>query len=255
MSERFEAAVEALVSGDLEALRRLLGEDPELVHARSKLSHGATLLHYVAGNGVEPEREAIPENAVEVARLLLAAGAEADAAAAGSVRATPLAAVVASERAAAAGLQCALAAALLDHGAAVNGPRNDGAPLAGALGFGHTAVAELLARRGARVDNLVAAAGLGRLDLVEREFDASGRLRAETRPYLDVFGHAFSTPDDLLECSFFLACRHGRFAVAKFLLRHGVDVRELLDAGNGDGAPLPSEAIIDELLQRIRDEC
>ncbi|MBI4879197.1 MAG: hypothetical protein HY812_05995 [Planctomycetes bacterium] len=58
-----------MISGDLEALRWLLAADPALVHARSRKSHGATLLHYVAGNGIEPERETVPENAVEVARL------------------------------------------------------------------------------------------------------------------------------------------------------------------------------------------
>src|SRR5262249_55543507 len=50
---RFEAAVEAVVAGDVAALRSILAEHPELVLARSSRRHHATLLHYVAANGVE----------------------------------------------------------------------------------------------------------------------------------------------------------------------------------------------------------
>src|SRR5262249_9727775 len=76
---QFEAAVEAVVSGDIEALRSMLAEHPELVRARSTRRHHATLLHYVAANGVEGHRQRTPANAVEVAKLLLDAGAEVDA--------------------------------------------------------------------------------------------------------------------------------------------------------------------------------
>src|SRR5262245_37061789 len=69
---RFEAAVEAVVAGDTQALARLLGQHPELIRARSTIVtfhdppvHGATLLHYVAANGVEGFRQRTPPNAVE----------------------------------------------------------------------------------------------------------------------------------------------------------------------------------------------
>src|SRR4029079_14228007 len=64
----------------------LLGAPPELARARSTRithfdppAHRATLLHYVAANGVEGYRQVTPANAVDVARLLLQAGAEVDA--------------------------------------------------------------------------------------------------------------------------------------------------------------------------------
>src|ERR1700731_3630683 len=76
---RFEAAVEAVISGDVAALRSMLREDPELVRARSTRRHHATLLHYLGANGVEGERQKTPKNAVEVARILLDSGAEVDA--------------------------------------------------------------------------------------------------------------------------------------------------------------------------------
>ena len=40
--------------------------------------HRATLLHYVAANGVEDYRQTSPSNAVPVAEALLHAGAEVD---------------------------------------------------------------------------------------------------------------------------------------------------------------------------------
>src|SRR5439155_15305723 len=76
---RFEAAVEAVISGDVAQLRSILRENPELVRARSTRRHHATLLHYVGANGVEGGRQKTPENAVEVAKILLDAGAEVDA--------------------------------------------------------------------------------------------------------------------------------------------------------------------------------
>src|SRR5262249_11954020 len=57
---RFEAAVEAVISGDVAALRSMLHENPELVRARSTRGHHATLLHYVGANGVEGGRQKTP---------------------------------------------------------------------------------------------------------------------------------------------------------------------------------------------------
>jgi hypothetical protein len=63
---QFEAAADAVVNGDLATLERLLREDPELIRAHSTREHQATLLHYVAANGVEDFRQKTPPNAVEV---------------------------------------------------------------------------------------------------------------------------------------------------------------------------------------------
>src|SRR4030095_11282441 len=80
---RVESAVEAVVSGDALTLERLLRDDPDLVRARSTRvtphdppMHRATLLHYVGANGVEGYRQRTPPNAVEIATMLLRAGAE-----------------------------------------------------------------------------------------------------------------------------------------------------------------------------------
>src|SRR5580658_5402411 len=171
MEAGFEAAVEALIAGDLDILRPLLREYPELVHARSARPHRATLLHYIAANGVEEERQKTPLNAVEIARTLLDAGAEVDALAdMYDGQYATLSMLVSSCHPAKAGLQIALAETLLDFGASIEGTE-DGpwrSPLMTALAFGYGDTAEALAQRGASTDSLPAAAGLGRLGEAQR---------------------------------------------------------------------------------------
>ena len=75
----FEAAADAIVSGDLSSLEKLLSENPELARARSTREHRSTLLHYVSANGVEDFRQKTPKNIVEITKLLLNAGADVNA--------------------------------------------------------------------------------------------------------------------------------------------------------------------------------
>ena len=91
---RFESAVETVIDGEIDALASAIAADPALVHARSTRVthfdppvHRATLLHYVAANGVENFRQRTPGNAVAVARTLLDAGAAPDAVLAAAVTA------------------------------------------------------------------------------------------------------------------------------------------------------------------------
>jgi hypothetical protein len=167
----FESAVEAVVSGDLAALQSALARNPDLVRSRSTRIccfdppvHRATLLHYIAANGVEGDRQRTPANAVEIGHALLQAGSEPDAFAdLYGGHWTTLGLLVSSSHPAGAGLQVPLTDLLLDFGAAVDGPAPDekwGTPLHIALAFGMTDAARALAKRGARID-LPAAAGLG----------------------------------------------------------------------------------------------
>lgn len=75
----FEQAADAIIGGNVATLARLLREHPGLVHTRSTREHRATLLHYVAANGVENYRQITPPNIVDIATMLLDAGAEVDA--------------------------------------------------------------------------------------------------------------------------------------------------------------------------------
>ena len=63
LQSEFELAVDAVIDGDEATLRDLLDLAPGLVRERSGAVHGATLLHYVAANGVEDHRQRTPPNA------------------------------------------------------------------------------------------------------------------------------------------------------------------------------------------------
>lgn len=160
---RFEEAVEAVVAGDADLLRAMLRESLDLVHARSTRRHHATLLHYVAANGVEDSRQKTPPNAVEIAGILLDAGSDPDALAdMYDGKYTTMSILVSSAHPHAAGVQTALAETLLDHGAAMEGPAaHKQSALRTALVFGYPDTAGTLVARGATV-GIVEAAGLGR---------------------------------------------------------------------------------------------
>lgn len=196
MSERFEASVDALVSGDLAALESFLQSDPALVRARSSRPHRATLLHYIAANGVEDERQKTPANAVAIARMLLERGAEVDATAyMYRAEQTTMHMLVSSAHPAKAGLQVALVDVLADFGAEVDGP------LTTALAHGYRDAAEALVRRGASISNLAIAAGLGRAEL-------AARMLAEADP-------------ETRHRALALAAQHGHAAIVALLLDAG----------------------------------
>ncbi|HTV19533.1 MAG TPA: ankyrin repeat domain-containing protein [Polyangiaceae bacterium] len=216
---RFESAVDAVVSGDLARLASLLEGDPELVRARSSRLHGATLLHYVAANGVEDFRQKCAPNAVEVARALIAAGADVNTPSTNMYGqpASVLDMLVSSTHPAAAGVQGKLAELLLDHGA-----RHDGAAL-GALAFGYPETAALIARR-TGIDNVVVAAGLGRLDLVQGWVDADGKLASGARlERVPGVPELALEPKAQLEQALIAAARCDHADVVEFLLGRGVD--------------------------------
>src|SRR6185436_2985106 len=169
-------------------LKRLLRDDPKLVHARSTREHAATLLHYVSANGVEGYRQKTLANIVEITKLLLSAGAEVDAEAdVYGGGATTLGLVATSVHPYRAGVQNSLMQILLDHGAEIDhktsaGNRQSSVP--GALANGRGEAAVYLAERGARL-NLEAAAGVGRLDVVKSFFKKEvSRKSAPTKKQL-----------------------------------------------------------------------
>lgn len=183
--------------------------------------HRATLLHYVAANGVEGYRERTPPDAVEIARTLLQAGAEPDALAGMyGAECTTMSMLVSSSHPAKAGLQVPLVELLLDFGAAIEGrgTKKWGDPLHTALAFGMIDAAKVLAKRGARVD-LPAAAGLGLVDDAARLL-ASANAEARHR--------ALS-----------LAAQHGYADIVRLLLDAGEDPnRYNLEGNHSHSTPL-----------------
>lgn len=221
---QYERAVDAITAGDLDTLTELLDRNPELVRARSTRTHRATLLHYLAANGVESFRQRSPRNAVDVASLLLRRGAEADAVASmyGADDATTMEMLVSSVHPAAVGVQVPLVDTLIDFGAAPNGPADDGRPLLTAVAFQYPDAAHALVRRGARVDNLVTAAGLGDEALVGHFLDEDGRLR----PGVRVVGLGTGLrrrAQENIDWAFVLAAALGCTRVVESLASRGVD--------------------------------
>lgn len=230
---RFEEAVDAVVSGDAATLRNLLRDDPELVGARSMRPHHATLLHYIGANGVEGYRQKTPPNAVEIAKMLLDAGAEADALAdLYESKCTTMSMLVSSEHPAKAGLQGALAELLLDYGAVLEGVgTNWQSSLRTALAFGYRDTAEVLARRGAPID-LPAAAGLGRFEDAARllpEADAASRHIALA-----------------------LAAQHGHAEIVRLLLDAGEDPSRYNPEGYHSHSTPLHQAVWSEHLDVVR---
>jgi len=206
---QFELAADATVSGDTATLKRLLGENPKLVRDRSSRVHRATLLHYVGANGVENYRQKTPANAVQIAGILLQAGAEVDAVAEIYGQSTTLGLVASSIHPKLAGVQRALMQTLLDAGAAVDGVPGTTNPMLAALHNGRGDAAEFLAQHGARLD-LESAAGVGQLDNVESFFNEDGSLKSGATPAQ-------------VETGFLWACEYGRNNVVEFLLDKGLD--------------------------------
>ena len=221
----FEAAADAIVSGDLPELERLIAANPDLIRAHSERVHEVTLLHYVAANGVEDFRQRTPPNAVAIARFLLERGAEVDALAHtyGKDRyQTTMNLLVSSVHPAAAGVQAQLVDTLLDFGAAVAGLDGDSSPLMTALAFGYRDAADALVRRGARVDNIIAAAAMGRADLVDRLLVDGNTLAPGARLVGPVWFRLPSEPVAHIELALAWACKFGRAEVAQLMLDRGV---------------------------------
>ena len=215
--------MKAIRSDDLEKFKTLVAEDPSLATSRSTRSH-PTLLQCVVLDGKDK-----PNN-VEMAKVLVDAGAELNEplGAAGSIDNRPVAEL------------------LLDRGAAIDGT-GGWTPLEEALYWNSKNVIALLLERGAKVQNLRTAAGLGRTDLIENYFNSDGSLKPEAGrinwPWGDLETIANSNHDPkgkqsladrvnswsqdrqgIINNAFVYACMHGHIDAAKLLLEKGAEI-------------------------------
>jgi uncharacterized protein len=216
-------AVAAIHNGDVETLKRILHEHPNLAHARvagrNKIGDGGgparTLLHVATD---WPGH--FPNSAATVAALL-AAGADVNAAMTGAHAETPL-------HWAASTNDVAALDALLDWGADIEAPGSvigGGTALADAVAFGQWEAARRLVERGART-TLWQAAALGMMAHLEAYFAAD----------------APPSPEEVTN-GFWCACHGGQRTAAAYLLERGADLNWIgyneltaLDAAKRSGA-------------------
>lgn len=215
---------EAIHAGDLDALQRLLAENPGLATARLRDDVSRTLLHVATD---WPGH--FPNGAASIA-VLVAAGADVNARCRGAHRETPLHWAASSD-------DVDVLDALIDAGADIEaggGVIGGGTPLADARGFGQWRAAHRLVERGAKT-TLTDAATLGLIDRVE--------------------GHLAATPptQEEINRAFWGACHGGQQHCANYLLERGAALNWLppwedltpLDAARRSGAT--------ELVRWLRD--
>jgi len=219
----------AIAAGESAEFSRLLDTSPDLVRARASAPVDATLLHCTAFNGLDELCHTAPRATPDLARRLLARGAEVDAVVAQDPHATTLCWNLSSWFTHAGGVQLPLVDACLDAGAAIEGVAADGAPLGHAIGFGYTRAVEHLAARGASVAHLPAAAALGDVERIAQWMHPDGSFAPEaarfTRGPKPVTGR-FSWPPpaepDLAALALVTAATHGRDELVRWLLEGGV---------------------------------
>jgi uncharacterized protein len=189
------ALVTAIRTGDVDVVRRLVEDRPQLASARLVARGGTrTPLHVVADwPGYFP-------NGPQIARVLVEAGADPNAGTTPQPAETPLHWAASSDDA-------DVAAALIDGGADIEIPNGSiGTPLDNAIGYSCWHVARLLVARGAKVEKLWHAAALGMLGRVD-ELLAQGHYSGEA-----------------VSQGFWHACAGGQRRAAEYLLVHGADL-------------------------------
>jgi uncharacterized protein len=192
------ALIQAIRTGDLDALRELLAAHPGLASASLVGNRGSRTPLHIATDwpGYFP-------NGPEMVRLLVEAGADPNGRAGGMPHTeTPLHWAASSD-------DVDVAEVLIDGGADLEAPGGSiaGTPLANAVGYGCWHVARLLVQRGARVESLWQAAALGLLARVE-----------------EILGGSPAPTSDEIDNAFWQACHGGQRRAAELLLAHGADI-------------------------------
>lgn len=213
--------VAAIRKGDVGAVQHLVASNPALASSPLGGRYGApTALH------VTTDWPGYFPNAPEVARILIAAGADPNARAPGSRSETALHWAASND-------DVEVARVLIEGGADVNIPDGSiGTPLENAVGYGCWNVARLLVERGARVEKLWTAAALGMTGRLTELMSAEPDLGA-----------------DVLSQAFWHACNGGQRRAAELLLAAGAQLNWIPDYAHG--TPLDAAAQLGTQQQNV----
>ena len=223
MDEKFQPALDAIKSDDLEKFKALITEDPSLATSRSSRSH-PTLLQALTLDGIGK-----PNN-VAMAKALVDAGAELN---------EPLVACGSMGN-------VAVGELLIEAGAPVDGT-GSWSPLEEALYWGHEEFVKMILARGGRIRNLRTAAALGQIDLLPTFFNDDGSLKPEAGRLDWPFGGLVesdscgsikselrskiagwtNSPLEIINNAFVYACMGNQIDVATFLLNKGAEINTI----------------------------
>ena len=204
-----DSACRLAAAGDLDGLAKRLRAEPDVVRRRN--AGGETLLHIAARQWPKLE------NGADIARLLLQAGADVNAA--DNDGQCPL-------HGATGDLE--LTRVLLEAGARGDVYAADHMNMSPAeicLYYGLPAEAQLMVDHGAPTD-LRIHAGLGDADTVRGYLDAAGRFRPDSIGLPGQPGPELSLPEGITQALSY-AARNGHIDVADVLLDHGADIDAL----------------------------
>ena len=218
------ALTAAIHGGDLDTVRRIVAERPELASARMIGRKGAeggwrTPLHAATDwPGYFPAAPA-------AVALLLEAGADPNDDTGGDRPETPLHWAASTD-------DLDVAVVLIDNGAELDRSGGSiGTPLDNAIGYACWHVARFLVARGARVDKLWHAAALGMVERIE--------LLLAERP----------AAADQVSQAFWHACAGGQRRAAEYLLARGADLDWVPDYA--EGTPLDAATSLDTRRENV----
>jgi ankyrin repeat protein len=206
MDPRFRPAEIALNAGNVDRVTELLRAEPNLATARSTRNHPTLLQCLVL---VNPPPDALEQ----LIRMLADYGAE--------LTGPLIAATCIDNRRA--------MSVLLDLGASIEG-NGRWSPLEEALYWGFEASVKMLLERGAAVDNLRKAAGLGRTDLIAGFFDETGAPTAAAGEIASPFDKlpipeaVRRDPREIVNNALIYAAAWGRDDAVEELLRRGAQI-------------------------------
>lgn len=216
----FDKAIEAIINGDASTLQKIIDDNLGIVQQYSQAEHQASLLHYVSANGVEDDKQKTPDNVVEIAKILLEAGANPNQVSniyGGGNGSTAMVALVSSSHPAQAGKMGDLVRLFCQY-ANPDGVDNEQYPLATAISFRYSEAITALVESGATIDNIISASAIGNLEMVKTLF------HQDLPSYINSFGMITESQKELRELALSAACMMGHLEIVQFLVEQDVDI-------------------------------